>query len=218
MRFGQRIRLLAILLGMLLSHGFAASAVVRINESELSAVVSEKEIRLSVPVTSDSAAPISATLSVYLLDPKDALVASANSTERLKPGRNLIDLRMVRPAVQVAFAQDPVLWYRVRYRLLLEEKPAVSGIVALGAITPDMFELRVAHAGKALPNQAYRVRVRAANPVTRKPVGGVEIRGRLGLDTGDESTLLTRVTNSSGDAILLFHIPGDATDGGSVTI
>jgi len=111
-----------------------------------------------------------------------------------------------------------VLWYRVRYRLLSADKTAASGIVALGAIAPDMFELRIAHAGKALPDQDYRVRVHAANPVTRKPVSGVEIRGELGFDAVDKHVVLSHTTNSSGDAILLFHIPSGVTDGGSVTI
>jgi hypothetical protein len=218
MRVGRRIRLLAILLVMLLSHGFAASAALPINESEMRAVISEREINLSIPISSESAADISATLSVDLLDPKDVVVASAKTTEHLKPGRNLIGLRLVRPAVQAGLAQDPVLWYRVRYRLLLEDKPAASGVVALGAIAPDIFELRIAHASKALPSQDYRVRVHAANPVTRKPVSGVEIRGELGFDTVDTSAVLAHATNSSGDAVLLFHIPSGVTDGGSVKV
>ena len=218
MRIGQRICLLSLLLVGLLPRGFAASGPFHIHESELSAVVSEKEIRLAVSVANDSATAVFATLSVELLDPKDAIVASAKTVERLKLGHNLIDLRLTRPVVQVDASKDPVLWYRARYRLLVEGKTAASGVVALGAITPDMFELRIAHADKALPNQSYRVRVHAANPVTRKPVSGVEIRGKLEFDASDNSTLLTHATNSSGDAILLFHIPGDATEGGSVTI
>jgi uncharacterized protein YfaS (alpha-2-macroglobulin family) len=218
MRFGQRIRLLAILLGILSSHGFATSAALRISESEMKAVISEKEIHLFVPVFNDSAATSSGILSVDLLDPKDIVVASANTTERFKPGRSSIELRLTRPPVQVASTQDPVLWYRVRYRLLSADKTAASGIVALGAIAPDMFELRIAHAGKALPDQDYRVRVHAANPVTRKPVSGVEIRGELGFDAVDKHVVLSHTTNSSGDAILLFHIPSGVTDGGSVTI
>ncbi len=218
MRFAQRIRLLATLLGILSSYVFATSAALRINESEMNAAISEKEINLSIPVSNDSTADISATVSVDLLDPKDAVVTSANATERLKPGRNSIDLRLTRPVLQVALTQDPVLWYRVRYRLLSGGKPAASGLVALGAIAPGMFELRIAHAGKALPDQDYRVRVHAGNPVTRKPVSAVEIRGELGFDTVDKNVVLTHATNSSGDAVLLFHIPPGVTDGGSVTV
>jgi hypothetical protein len=218
MRFRQRIRLLAILLGILSSHMSGASPALRINESEMNAAISEKEINLSIPVSNDSAADTSVILSVELLDPKDAVVASASATERLKPGRNSIDVRLSRPVLQVALTQDPVLWSRVRFRLLFDGKPAVSGIVALGAIAPDMFELRIAHAGKGLPGQDYRVRVHAANPVTRKPVSGVEIRGELGFDAVDKKVVLTRATNSSGDAVLLFHIPPAVTDGGSVIV
>jgi len=49
--------------------------------------------------------------------------------------------------------------------LLLDDKQAAHGVVALGAIAPDMFELRIAHADKARPDQSYRVRIHAANPI-----------------------------------------------------
>ena len=53
-----------------------------------------------------------------LLDPKDAVVASSKTPARLKPGRNLIRLSLLRPAVPVVADNDPMLWYRVKYRLL----------------------------------------------------------------------------------------------------
>jgi hypothetical protein len=191
---------------------------VSVNESEMSAVISEREIALIAPVSNESETTVSGTLYVDLLDPKDAVVASSKTTEHLKPGRSLIKLSLPRPAIPLVADNDPVLWYRVKYRLLLNDKQAASGVVALGAIAPDMFELRIAHADKALPDQSYRVRIHAANPVTRKPVSGVEVRGELEFDSVDKRAVITHTTNSSGDAVLLFHIPGAVTDGGSINV
>ena len=228
MRSAQRICLFAILFAAISTCLFASSTALRIDDSEMSAVISEKEIALIVPALNDSGAAVSGTLYVDLLDPADAVVASSKTTERLKPGRNLIKLSLPRPEVLMASDNDPTLWYRVKYRLLLSDKQAddkqandkqaASGMVALGAIAPDMFELRVAHADKALPGQPYQVRVHAANPVTRKPVSGVEVRGDLEFDLDENHAIITHTTNSSGDAVLLFHIPAAVTDGGSVNI
>jgi hypothetical protein len=218
MRSAQRIRLLAILLVAISTRLLASSAPLRVNESEMSAVISEREIALIAPVSNESETTVSGTLYVDLLDPKDAVVALSKTTEHLKPGRSLIKLSLPRPAIPLAADNDPVLWYRVKYRLLLNEKQAASGVVALGAIAPDMFELRIAHADKALPDQSYRVRIHAANPVTRKPVSGVEVRGELEFDSVDQRAVITHTTNSSGDAVLLFHIPGAVTDGGSINV
>jgi hypothetical protein len=218
MRPAQRIRLLAILLAAISTRLLASSAPLRMNESEMSAVISEKEIALIASVSSESETAVSGTLYVDLLDPKDAVVASSKTTEGLKPGRNLIKLSLPRPAVPTASANDPALWYRVKYRLLMGEELATRGVVALGAIAADMFELRVGHADKALPGQPYQVRVHAANPVTRKPVNGVEVRGQLEFDANENHAVITHTTNASGDTVLLFHIPASVTDGGSVKI
>src|SRR5580704_7722517 len=218
MRSARRIRLLAILLAAISTRLLASTAPLRINESEMSAVISEREIALIAPVSNESETAVSGTLYVDLLDPKDAVLASSKTTERLKPGRSLIKLFLPRPAIPVVAGNDPVLWYRVKYRLLLDDKQAASGVVALGAIAPDMFEVRIAHADKALPDQSYRVRIHAANPVTRKPVSGVEVRGELEFDSVDTRAVITHTTNSSGDAVLLFHIAATVTDGGSVNV
>jgi len=88
MRSAQRICLFAILLAAIFTRLFASSTVLRIDDSEMSAVLSEKEIAFIVPALNESGAAISGTLYVDLLDPKDTVVASSKTTERLKPGRN----------------------------------------------------------------------------------------------------------------------------------
>jgi len=126
MRSAQRLRLLAILLAAISTRLLASSAPLRINESEMSAVISEREIALIAPVSNESETAVSGTLYVDLLDPKDAVVASSKTTEHLKPGRSLIKLSLPRPAIPVVADNDPVLWYRVKYRLLLDDKQAAK--------------------------------------------------------------------------------------------
>src|SRR6202050_2753452 len=99
MRSPQRIRLLAILLAAISTRLLASSAPLRINESEMSALISERRIALIAPVSNESEAAVSGTLYVDLLDPKDAVVASSKTSERLKPGCSLVKLSLPRPAV-----------------------------------------------------------------------------------------------------------------------
>ena len=218
MRSAQRICLLALCLVSISSRFFASSAPFQVIESEISAAISGTDVALTVPVSNNSKTAAFGTLYVDLVDPKDTVIATSKATQRLERGRNSIRLQLTRLATPATPDNDSLLWYRVRYRFLLGEEPASSGIVSLGAITPDMFELRIAHADKALPDEAYRVRVHAANPVTKKPVSGVTVRGQLEFDSVNQATVITHSTNSSGDVVLQFRIPSAAAEGGSVKI
>jgi len=73
------------LLAAISTRLLASSAPLRINESEMSAVISEREIALIAPVSNESETTVSGTLYVDLLDPKDAVVASSKTTEHLNP-------------------------------------------------------------------------------------------------------------------------------------
>lgn len=142
MRSALRIRLLAIRFVIASIPLPASSDPVHLNESEMSAVVADKEIDLVVPVSNDSGKSGSGTLHVDLIDPADVVIVSSEETQQFNPGRNSISLRLTRViAKSFRNGEDPVLWYRVRYRLLFDGKPVAKGIVALGAIAPDMFEL-----------------------------------------------------------------------------
>jgi hypothetical protein len=160
MRSAQRIRLLAIFLAAISTHLLASSAPLRINESEMSAVISEKEIVLIASVSNESETLFPGLFTLICSIPKMPSWRCPEPLSASIPGRSLVKLSLPRPAVPTVSDNDPALWYRVNYRLLSDDKQATSGVVALGAIAPDMFELRVAHADKALPGESYQVRTR----------------------------------------------------------
>ncbi len=198
-----------------LTQIIAAENPVLIREPEMRAVILEKEISLKVPVWNNSGKTISGDLSVELIDPSDTVLTSSKSANRLKPGESPITVHLAR---EDKIPSDKILWYRLRYALQDNDKLLSKGIVALGAVSPGMFELGIAHAQNALPGKPYHVRVHASNPITHKPVAGVQVRGELSFDSDDASVGLVKTTNSSGDAILLFQIPRDLNDGGSIKI
>ena len=218
MRSACRIRSLALLFVLTSVTAVAGSFSNQLNEPEMRAIISDKEIRLDVPVTSNGIGAVPGAVFVELLDQNDAVATEGHAAAELKPGRNLLSVVLARPGTRPNEEPDQVLWYRVRYRLEIEGKETGHGIVALGAIAPDMFDVRIANAEKVLPDHPYRVRVHAANPVTRKPVSGVLVRGEISFDQGGDSASITRTTNAAGEALLTFHVPSSVNEGGSVKI
>ncbi|PYV47172.1 MAG: hypothetical protein DMG92_16785, partial [Acidobacteria bacterium] len=172
---------------------------------------------VGMSVWNDSESEITATLSFDLLDSNDVVVSASKLTQQLKPGRNAVVANLPRPARINSALEDPLLWYRIRYRFELDKNKVFSGLVALSAIAPDIYELRIAHPDKALPAHVFEVDIHAANPVTRKAIAGVQIRGRVEFDSADKPIVLAHTTNSSGDAVFAFRIPANTTDGGSVS-
>jgi len=216
MRSAPRIRWLSIVLCLFWS--FPVLAALQVNELEMQAAISEKAITLRFPVMNDSGKTLSVMLSVDLLDPKDNVVIASQTPQQLKPGRNSISLNLDRAQKSGPPNNEPILWYRVRYRLQVEGTADVVGIVALGAITPDMFELVVAHPEDALPNQPYHVRIHAVNPVTRRPVAGVAVSADLTWKASVKGERASKTTNAAGDANFVFKIPAAAHEGATVKI
>jgi hypothetical protein len=185
-------------------------------ETDMRATIMEKEITVTAPVLNNSLKTILGELSIELLDPKDAVVASFQSAEELKPGKNSITAHLL---LNDKNRSEAILWHRLRYRFTEKEETITHGIVALGVIAPEMFELRIVHARNALPGKPYTVRVHAAHPITNAPVSGVRVHGDLsGFDSTEKTIVIDSITNSLGDAVLLFQIPKDAKDEGNIKI
>ena len=212
----RRVGLLVVLFSSV--QLLAASDFIHINESEIKAVVTDKDISVGVEVWNDSEAEIPGTLYFQLLDPNDLVVSTSKFSRNLRPGSNAVSTSVPRPARVNSTVEDPLPWYRLRYRFEADQNRVLSGLVALSTIAPDVYELRIAHPDKALPGHLFEVRIHAANPVTRKAIAGVQVRGRMEFDSADKPIAWAHATNSSGDAVVAFRIPAEATDGGSVTI
>jgi hypothetical protein len=215
MRFLMPKYILAAVLTTFLYPLVAAEQAIRISEPEMRAVFLKKEISITVPVLNNSGKTITGEMRMELLDHTDAVLASAETPAKLNPGNSSIAVHIKSETDNPPKTQ---LWQRLRYRLLENGKPLAQGIVALGAITPEMFELGIAHAKDALPGKLYSVRIHAANPVIRRPVRDVQVRGELSFDSAGHPVIVKGITNASGDAVLSFRIPRDTNEGGSIKI
>ena len=195
---------------------WAASPSVKFQESEFRAVLAGDTITITVPITSVTLAS-AATVTMDLLDPTGRAVTTGQATQELNAGGNVLIVKL-RPSNEPRFSDDEeskLAWYRVRYTLTAGDFSR-EGIVALGAIAHDVFEVRVAYPSSTVAGGTCRVRVHALNPVTLNPVAGVQVRGELTFS--GEPLVATGTTNPSGDAILVYKVPSDSTDDGDIDI
>jgi len=186
------------------------------NEAEMRAALDEGGMNFEVPVLNRSVSNRDVTLKLDLLDPHDNVMSAGQTKAQLHPGRNLVTLRLAKPEANRATHKDVVLWCRLRYRLIsgTESEPSVQGLVSIGAIAKDLFDIRIVHLRFGMEGQVYRVHVHAANPVTRQPVAGVEVKGVLSFDAESDNGAMTftRTTDSAGDALLSYRIPKTVED------
>jgi hypothetical protein len=156
---------------------------------------------VSIPVSNPQTAPVSASLRAELLDPDDKVLATETQSVLLPAGSSVQSVTLPLDSA----ATDERLWSRVRCRLAPEGGgPVVTAIVSLAAATPELFVLRVAYAPDAFAGAAYRLRVQAVNPVTRRPIAGVPVTGAVDPHEGDPGTpaAAARTTNRNGEAVL----------------
>lgn len=194
---------LLLLVSML--HG--ADVRLQLPESLLRASIESDRITVAGTVVNAGATSALAHVRFELLDPGDGLEAVGFKELATKPGRNrfLVELELRAPGAP----DKSYLWHRIRYEVGLRgSAPTRQGVVALGAITPDLFDLRIFHPPRGADGGKYLVRVHAANPVTRTPVAGVEVTGNVSFDDEAGVPLVARgATNAAGDALLGFQLP-----------
>jgi hypothetical protein len=163
---------------------------------------------VALPVENPSAQTIRARAVLELIDPRGKVESQAEQDVSLRPLSSKLRIPLP-PLHAVRLDENTVLgFYRLRYSLASQPPgPAktVEGIISVGQITPQLFELHVA--GPLAIRAAGRstLRVRAIQPVTARPVEGVTVQASLDL----EEPFLTRkaVTGRDGFATLEFSLP-----------
>jgi A-macroglobulin TED domain/Alpha-2-macroglobulin family/Carboxypeptidase regulatory-like domain/MG2 domain/A-macroglobulin receptor binding domain len=191
-------------------HGFAENAKpgVTVVESEMRATLGSDSFLITLPVRNSLSTPISGKLNIDLLGPEDDVLATTSAERVLRPGFGQFKVSLrTKPWKQ----QTQFPWYRVRYRLSAGSLPQDEGIVALGAITTDLFDITAAYSGTAEKGKPYLLHVHAFNPVVHRPVGGVAIIASYDSGTGHNDnraiTKVSQTTNAAGDADLTFSLP-----------
>ena len=169
------------------------------------ALIKGERVEVALAINNPSGSAVAARVKLEIIDPQNRVRAATEQDVTIKPGASTLDLPL-----QLSIPDkesQALLWYRLRYRL---NPGPIEGNISLSEITPDIFQLSIIRPMFTLAATRYKVRVRAAHPVSSLPVSGVKVEAAIELD---ERKLLplqsSAVTDSDGYATFEFDLPGD---------
>ncbi|MFL6276964.1 MAG: MG2 domain-containing protein [Blastocatellia bacterium] len=205
----NRSRLSAILclLACWLCAPVAAQTPLRVNESATRVTVESGHIVVALAVNNAAPRRVASRLKLELLDTQNQAQAIAESDEIIQPGANPISASLAGSselAATLANRRQELFWYRLRYQLT----PGPSGIVALSAITPDLFEISLSYPAVMSDGGPFRARVRAAHPLTERPMSGVRVTCTIEPEGENAQPLkASAITGDDGFAACEFDLP-----------
>ncbi len=197
-----------------------AGLTLRVNEAATRVLFEEQGTRVLLAVESALGRRVDAHIRLELIDKDGAVRAIAERDDQIKPGTNTVAAPIgLWLSGKDATDTRELLWYRLRYQITpsgSSQFDSRNGTISLSEITPDIFALSVATPGKAQEGSAYRLRVRAAHPMTSRAVASVNIEAEIKFDGFDNDDIVLKQsarTDASGFATLDFQIPRGVEDG-----
>jgi len=179
---------------------------------------------LSLPVVNLSRQRLEGTFLLELVHFDDQVHSTMKGTFQEEPGTTVEKLQWDAKALPTTTPSE-LGWYRLRYTFTpsingLDAAP-VCGVLQMGRLIPDAFELRLSGAEMVGFGVKYPLRVRVDNPATGEPIAGVPVDFKLEVGDDDDNQPTMRkkvVTNRSGYAVVEFNLPkaSSASDGKAI--
>jgi uncharacterized protein YfaS (alpha-2-macroglobulin family) len=181
-------------------------------ETAARATLENDAIRLTLPL--NEAAGTDVRVVVWLLSPKNLRTAETVAEVRADAREAVLTLTWPNGLPEIGIAA--IGWYRICYRVEVGGAESSDGILSVGAITANLIALRLAFPSKIAQGQGVSLRAMAMNPVTGKPLAGVQLKAIL-LDDDTDPKKVKRdtheaVTARNGEAILNFAPMGEPGD------
>ena len=165
---------------------------------------------LELPVVNLTGKPVAGNFRLELMDRDGNSAAWTTGIFREEPGVSVEKIPW--EAGRLPSNEPSVLaWYRLRYDFTPDAASGVGparGVIQVGRVLRDTFELRMTAASHAVPGAKYPVRVRANDPRNGRPMAGVPVEVSLDIEGDDAAVKRKVVTNSSGYATATFNLPG----------
>jgi hypothetical protein len=197
----------------------SASLTLRVNESATRVLFDEQGTRVLFSVENLLGRRVDAHVKLELIDTDGSVRAMAESDAQINPGANTVTLPIgLWLSGKSATDTREVLWYRLRYRVTpsaVTQFGPITGLISLSQITPDIFAIHVAAPERVQEGSAYRLRVRAAQPMTSRPVPEVNLDVEIKFDGSDRDDIVLKQsarTDANGFATLDFQIPRTVED------
>ncbi len=198
-------------LAALVAVVWASAAAQSVDEAATRVTFPDSHIRVELALTNTTAGQ-TIQVTAELLDPLNLVVNHASAACSLAANRTICRVDMPRERPPDGYIND-LPRYRLRYTVT---KPALTGILALDHISPDLFELHAAAPEHIRRGGSYTVRIRALHPLTHAPRAGLALAVTVThsfLETDKDDVDLppqSIVTDDNGYGSFSLQVPPDA--------
>ncbi len=194
-------------------HAAAQSSPLQIDENHIRLQLLPNP-QIELPFVNSTGQPIDGAFLLEMIDINGAAVSSREGTFNAVPGNSTQKFEWA-PAQLPSDSPSALGWLRLRYVITSKNGPGfvpVRGMVQLGPLMSNAFELRMTASRFALSGTKYPVRVRVDNPSTGKPCPGVPVEFELSIDDDEDHPVVrTAVTDKAGYAVTIFDLPSDSS-------
>lgn len=203
------------------AQGIDAGQAVRgpqVVETAARATLEKDAIRITLPLNETAVANVRVV--TWLLSPRN--VRTPETVAELKLSARMADMTLAWPKASPELGIADIGWYRIGYRVEIGGVESSHGILSVGAITANLIALRLAYPARIAQGQGVSARVMAMNPVTGKPLAGVQLKATL-LDDDKDPKKVKRETHEAmtahnGEALLSFAPIGEPGDDLDLTV
>ena len=174
---------------------------------------------LQLPVVNLSHQRLEGTFLLELIHFDGQVHSTMKGTFQEEPGTTVEKLQWDSKSLPTTTPSE-LGWYRLRYTFTPSsingrDSAPVRGVLQMGPLIRDAFELRLTGAETVEFGARYPLRARVDNPITGEPIAGVPVDFKLdaGDDDDDQPTMRKKVlTDHSGYAVVEFNLPKTSSD------
>jgi len=173
---------------------------------------------LELPVVNLSHQRLEGMFLLELVYFDDQVHATMKGTFQEEPGTTVEKLQWDAKALPTTTPSE-LGWYRLRYTFTPSvsgsDAAPVHGVLQMGRVMVDSFELRLTGAATVGFGAKYPLRVRVDNPATGEPIAGVPVDFKLEVGDDDDDKPTSRkklLTDRSGYAVVEFTLPNAPSD------
>ena len=218
----QRVRWFALVLALCTCAGWSAERpLLKLDEDNIRIRLLPAPL-LELPVVNNAGKPLEGSFRLEFLDSDGESAAWTAGTFREEPGTTVERIPWEASKLPINLRCAPrcgepsrLVWYRLRYQFTTDASSGVGpakGVVQVGRVLHDTFELRMTGSSHAVPGAKYPVRVRVDDPKNGRPIAGVPVEVQLDIDGDDAAVKRKVVTNSAGYATATFNLPSTVDD------
>jgi hypothetical protein len=187
----------------------------------------EPQVQFVLPLSNTTNRTFPAKVEMQFLDVEDKVAASGGTPIVIEPG-NFLNNMVVGPQSLVTRSPSQLATFRLKYRVVPDvptDFAPVEGIMQMGEIMTNPYQVRVATLTSPRPGSSFPVRVRVEQPYNAHPCPGMEVTAKLEMDTRrtnqkqPKPVVRRGSTDADGYALFVFDLPpGHDYSGGKVTV